>query len=75
MPTELSRHDLIDLVRKILECEGTEEQVDEWQDLLEENVPHPDVSALMFENDEDLTPEEIVDRALAYKPIQLPGSK
>ena len=38
-------------------------------DILKQNVPDPDVSDLIYWN--DLTPEEIVDRALRYKPIQL----
>jgi hypothetical protein len=39
--------------------------------LLEENVPDPEVSNLIYWNDEELTAEKIVDKALSYKPIQL----
>jgi hypothetical protein len=42
--------------------------------LLEDNVPHPEVSDLIFYTEEKLTPEEIVERALSYKPILLPVS-
>lgn len=40
-------------------------------EVVERNVPHPEVSDLIYWNDEDFTPEQIVDIALAYKPIQL----
>lgn len=36
-------------------------------DLLERNVPHPAPSDLIFWNDVELSPEEVVEIALAYK--------
>jgi len=42
--------------------------------LLRKNVPDPSVSNLIFWNDEELSPEEIVDRALNYRPIVLPAA-
>ncbi|HDR3651183.1 bacteriocin immunity protein [Bacillus sp. SM-B1] len=71
MLKKLTREELINLVSKIVECEGTEEEIDEMIEVVERNVPHPEVSDLIYWNDEDLTPEQIVDIALAYKPIQL----
>ena len=71
MLKKLTREELISLVSKIVECEGTEEQIDEMIEIVKNNVPHPEVSDLIYWNEEDLTPEQIVDIALAYKPIQL----
>ncbi|PEP80682.1 hypothetical protein CN581_14400 [Bacillus toyonensis] len=71
MLKKLTREELIDLVSKIVDCEGAEEEIDEMIEVVEKNVPHPEVSDLIYWNDEDLTPEQIVDIALAYKPIQL----
>ena len=72
----LSRQELIELVRKIINVEGTEEEIDEWEQELKANVPHPEVSGLIFyPEDEDVTPEEIVDEALSYKPIALGGGE
>ena len=68
---KLTREELINLVNKIIECEGTEEEIDEMIEVVERNVPHPEVSDLIYWNDEELTPEQIVDIALDYKPIQL----
>lgn len=73
MMEKLTRGQLIDLVRKIMNSEGTEEQIDEWEKELRRNVPHPDVSGLIFYPQVPMTPEEIVEVALGYKPIQLPA--
>lgn len=66
---KLSRDELIDLVRKIIDCDGSEEEIDEMIFLLEENVVDPEIINYIYYDDK--TPEEIVELALAYKPIQL----
>ena len=66
---KLSRDELIDLVRKIIDCDGSEEEIDEMIFLLEENVVDPEIINFIYYDDK--TPEEIVELALAYKPIQL----
>lgn len=71
MESKLSKLELIELVEKIMKSKGTEEEIDNMIEELERNVPHPEVSDLIFWNEEELTPEQIVDIALAYKPIQL----
>ncbi|SKA06308.1 hypothetical protein SAMN04488128_102546 [Chitinophaga eiseniae] len=65
----MTRSELINIVRKIANAEGSEKEQDRLLDLLMQNVPDPDVANYIF--CDDLTPEEIVDKALAYKPIQL----
>jgi hypothetical protein len=66
----VSREELINLVKELYNSKGkTEEEENRLLELLEKNVPHPDVSDLIYW--EDLTPEEVIDKALAYKPIQL----
>ena len=65
----MDRTELIDLVSKIIKCEGTEEEIDNMILLLEENVVYPDISDLIFYDEKSA--EEIVDIALSYKPIQL----
>jgi translation elongation factor EF-4 len=66
----MSREELIELVNEIIDVKGkTEEQIDELVEILIKNVPHPAVTDLIYF--ENLTPEEIVDKALSYKPIQL----
>ena len=65
----MSREELIELVEKIMKCEGTEEEVDNMIDVLKKNVIDPEVTNYIFY--EENTPEEVVDKALAYKPIIL----
>lgn len=67
MSQTLSRNEVIELVRKIVECEGSEEEINNWIDLFEANVPHLYASDLIFYPDRETTPEETVDRALNYR--------
>jgi hypothetical protein len=74
MSNKLTRNELITLVEKIMECNGNEAEMGEWIITLKDNVPHPAVSDLIFYSEKELTPEEVVDRALAYKPFILGSS-
>ena len=65
----MNREELIQLVDRIMKCEGTEEEQDALLALLENNILDPQVSNYIFY--ENNTPEEVVDKALAYKPIIL----
>ena len=60
---------MIALVEKIKKCQGSEKEIDEMIELLERNVSDPEVTNYIFY--EENTPEEVVDKALAYKPIFL----
>ena len=71
MLKKLTREELINLVNRIVKCEGSEEEIDEMIEVVKRNVPHPEISDLIYWNEEELTPEQIVDKALDYKPIQL----
>ena len=66
MSAKLSKVDLIELVTKICNSELSDEKVSEYIDILEENVPHPAPSDLIFWNDIELTATEIVEIALSY---------
>jgi hypothetical protein len=70
---ERKRQAAIRQVAKIRAGEGTEEQIDRRIDLLERSfyVPTGHLTQLMFFT--DLSDEEVVDQALAYQPIALPG--
>ncbi|MDR2949363.1 MAG: bacteriocin immunity protein [Prevotella sp.] len=66
----MTRKELIQLVEEILDVEKySEEQIDHMLEVLHRNVPHPAVTDLIYWD--DLTPEEIIDKALDYKPIQI----
>lgn len=65
------RGELIALVHRIVAGDGSEDQINEWIRTIERNVPDPNVSDLVFYPEKPMTPEEIVDKALSYKPIRL----
>jgi colicin immunity protein/pyocin immunity protein len=67
----LTRDEMIALVDRLQRGEGDDEQAGEWIDQLNQSVPHPAISDLIFYSDEELSPEEIVDKALSYRPIEL----
>ncbi|MGD6875808.1 bacteriocin immunity protein [Bacillus infantis] len=69
---QINREELVKAVEKIMNADGTEKELDSLLDMLEKNVPHPNVNDLIFWNEEDLSAEEIVDEALNYKPFLLP---
>ena len=73
MMDKLSRSELIELVEKVLNIEGTEQQLAEWRYIIRCNVPDPEVTDMIYET--ELSAEEIIDRALAYQPVMLgPGT-
>lgn len=65
----MTREELVALVDKIMKCQGSEKEIDEMIELLEKNVIDPEVTNYIFY--EENTPEEVVDKALAYKPMIL----
>lgn len=65
----LNREELIELVRKIMNAEGSEAEIDDMLQILEHNVLDPQVSDYIYYDNK--TPEEVVDKALAYKAIFL----
>ncbi|WP_338707830.1 hypothetical protein [Paenibacillus amylolyticus] len=66
-----NRLHLVELVRKLI-SEGTEAELDDMLTELQQQVPHAEISNLIFWDDRDLTPEQIVEEALASRPIILP---
>ena len=81
----MTKEELIGLGKKNLNCEGTEEELDRMMDIFDKNVPYPTASSLFYwlENynarRDDIskynpTVEEVVDKALGYKPTELRGS-
>lgn len=66
----LSREEIIDLIEEITDISGkTEEQIDELLKKLESGVLDPEISDYIFWS--NMSPEEIADKALSYKPILL----
>lgn len=74
MQQNLSKAELVNLVTKLLQVEGTQEEMLVWLETIEKNVPDPNVQGLIYWPDrhglgQTPTAEEIVDKVLSYKPI------
>lgn len=65
----MQRQKLIELIEKIQRCEGTQEEADHDINLLCSSVADPQTANYIFQ--EDLNAEEIANKILDYKPIQL----
>ncbi|WP_258021518.1 hypothetical protein [Streptomyces anatolicus] len=70
MPRE-TRAELIEIVQMLIDASLSEVEEDALLEELKASVPHPRVSDLIFHQDPPLTAEEVVDQALAYRPIEL----
>ncbi len=68
---KLSKNDLIKLVEKIQNSEGTESEIEGLIEVLVTNVIDPNISDYIFYHEPELSAKEIVEKALAYKSIQL----
>ena len=67
MKSKMNSEELIELVKMICDPKLPDELGSQYIDILEANVPHPAPSDLIFWNDIELTPEEVVEIALSYK--------
>ncbi|MGW7074648.1 bacteriocin immunity protein [Streptomyces sp. NPDC054866] len=66
-----ARAELIEIVQKFIDATLPEVEEDALLEELMVSVPHPRVSDLIFYQDPPLTAEQVVDQALAYRPIEL----
>lgn len=66
----LSKDEIVDLINEITNCGNrSEEEVDALIEKLEQGVLDPQISDYIFWD--DISPEEIADKVLGYKPIEL----
>ena len=75
----LTRDEIISLIEEIYRLDGTSDETGEVErksndliDTLVAGVLDPEIFNYMYKEVPGLTPEEIADRALAYKSIVLP---
>ena len=66
----LSKDEIINLIDEITRCGNkSEEEIDGLIEKLEQGVLDPQISDYIFWS--EMSPEEIADKALRYKPIEL----
>ena len=71
---DISRAELVELARRVMEDEGEEHEIGYWLDMLALNIPDANVSDLIYwpgeyfgdgNNYRALTPEQVIDIATA----------
>lgn len=68
----MTKEELIELAEKIINAEGTEQEVIDNMLLFQNSFADPKAGDYLTQVEYDhLSAEEIVEKALAYKPIQL----
>jgi hypothetical protein len=73
MLQHLTKQELVALVRRLMQAEGTEDELDEIERQVRSSVPHPAVSDLIYYPKVKMTAEEIVEAAMNYQPVRLSG--
>lgn len=68
---QLNKQELILLVQKLKNGKGEEWDEDIWLDMICSSVIDPEISNYIYWSSKELTAEEIVEKALEYKPILL----
>jgi hypothetical protein len=68
---ELTRDEMVQLVKNIMTVAGSEEEINHWLDLLAYNT-YPEVADLIFDPHYNLSAEQVVAQALEHSPILLP---
>lgn len=71
LPRITDRAELVALVQRIVDMRYTEEELPDILDLLARSTACPEVSDLIFWPKREMTATEIVDAALAHRPIIL----
>jgi hypothetical protein len=73
----MTRTELVEAVRRIVNADGAEHEIEALLEKVECHVPDPNVSDLIFypPGGVELTPEEVVDIALAYEPLPLAAAR
>ena len=67
----LSRTELVELVKKVADSQGTDDEVAEWMELVMNETGCPNIGEYIFYTEPEMTPDEVVQKAMSYKPIQL----
>ncbi len=71
LPRITDRAELVALVQRIVDMRYTEEELPDILDLVARSTACPEVSDLIFWPKREMTATEIVDAALAHRPIIL----
>jgi hypothetical protein len=71
LPRITDKSELVALVQRIMDMRYTEEELHDLLDVLERSTACPEVSDLIFHPKRPITAVEVVEAALAHRPIIL----
>jgi hypothetical protein len=73
MPGKLTKTELVNRVERLISGKWTDEEMEALFEEIAENVPCPSssIQGYIFHSKDNANAETIVERMLAYKPIQL----
>ena len=75
MPRITDKAEMVALAQRILDMRYTEEELPDLMDLLKRSTACPGVSDLIFYSSRPMSAGEVVDAALAHRPIILGDKK
>ncbi len=64
---KLTKEELVEMVKRIRNSEGSDDEFDSWLKEIKESVSHPEVFNVIIRNTEGLNVEQIVDELIHYK--------
>ena len=67
----LTQPEMIELIERVMVGEGDDDEAAAWIDALERSIPNPHILDFFVYDQGDLTAEQILDKASAYRPIEL----
>ncbi|GHJ10927.1 hypothetical protein TPA0907_52940 [Micromonospora humidisoli] len=75
MPAKLTRDEAVALVDRIMRLDYADDvELHDWLERLGRDLACPDVSDLIFTTVPELTATEVVDRASARRPVEMPAT-
>ncbi len=67
----MTRSELISAVQRIIDADGSQAELSELIAQVGRAVPHPGWTDLVYYDQRELTAEQVVDEALAYRAVRL----
>lgn len=68
---DLSKTELVSLVCQIVDSKSSDDDVAIWLDQVIKETGRPHVGEYIFYSEPELSPDQVVEKALSYKPIRL----
>lgn len=67
---KLNKEELVEIVKRIRNGEGSDDEFDNWLQEIKQSVSHPEVFNVIIRNTEGLNVEQIVDELINYRTVK-----